>query len=143
MGYCPVIEASPTELDTVYTLLKRSVAMGKKLCLDDIIIVMDQAIYAKAQEIVLQKNREFENVVLRMGAFHVITTFLAVLGKHFADAGLVDILIESGILAYGSLSGVVEGRHYNRTIRARKIEALFRFKWKAFIHWLQVKRFNV
>ena len=28
-GYCPVIGASPTELDTVYTLLKRSVAMGK------------------------------------------------------------------------------------------------------------------
>ena len=86
VGYCPVIEASPTELDTVYTLLKRSVAMGKKLGQDNIIIVMDQAIYAKAQEIVLQKNREFENVVLRMGAFHVITTFLAVLGKRFADA---------------------------------------------------------
>ena len=34
--------------------------MGKKLGQDDIIIVMDQAIYAKAQEIVLQKNEEFE-----------------------------------------------------------------------------------
>ena len=28
VGYCPVIEASPTELSTVYTLLKRSVQMG-------------------------------------------------------------------------------------------------------------------
>ena len=82
---------------------------------------MDQAIYAKAQEIVLQKNREFENVVLRMGAFHVITAFLAVLGKRFADAGLVDNFIESGIVAYGSMGGVVEGRHYNRAIRAHKI----------------------
>ena len=53
VGYCPVIEASPTELDTVYTLLKRSVTMGQKLGQHDIIIVMDQAIYAKAQEIVL------------------------------------------------------------------------------------------
>lgn len=139
VGYCPVIEASPTELDTVYTLLKRSVAMGKKLGQDDIIIVMDQAIYAKAQEIVLQRNREFENVVLRMGSFHVITTFLAVIGKRYADAGLVDILIESGVIAYGSMNGVLEGRHYNRAIRAHKIvlEALFRLKWKAFIQWLQ------
>ena len=141
VGYCPVIEASPTELDTVYTLLKRSVAMGKKLGQDDIIIEMDQAIYAKAQEIVLQKNREFENVVLRMGSFYVITTFLAVLGKRYADAGLVDILIESGVFAYGSMNGVLEGRHYNRAIRAHKIvlETLFRLKWKAFIHWLHLR----
>ena len=30
VGYCPVIEASPTELPTVYTLLKRPVQMGRK-----------------------------------------------------------------------------------------------------------------
>ena len=60
---------------------------------------MDQAIYAKSQEIVLQKNRIFESIVLRMGSFHVITTFLAVLGKRYADAGHVDILIETGVLA--------------------------------------------
>ena len=120
VGYCPVIEASPTELDTVYTLIKRSVAMGKKLGQDDIIIVMDQAIYDKAQQIVLQKNKEFENIVLRMGSFHVIWTFFAVLGKRYADAGLADILIESGVGAYGSMNGILEGRHYNRAIRAHK-----------------------
>ena len=141
VGYCPVIEASPTELDTVYTLLKRSVTMGQKLGQHGIIIVMDQAIYAKAQEIVLQKSGEFQNVVLRMGSFHVITTFLVVIGKRFADAGLVDILIESGVVAFGSMNGVLEGRHYNRAIRAHRIvlEALFRLEWKAFERWLHLK----
>ena len=33
-GYCPVIEASPTQLSTVYTLLKRSVQMSRKLGLE-------------------------------------------------------------------------------------------------------------
>lgn len=141
VGYCPVIEASPTELDTVYTLLKRSVAMGKKLGQDDIIIVMDQAIYAKAQEIVLQRNREFENVVLRMGSFHVITTFLAVIGKRYAAAGLVDILIESGVIAYGSMNGVLDGRHYNRAIKSTqdwlRSSLSFHSMAVAFIQWLE------
>ena len=94
-----------------------------------------QAIYAKGQEIVLQKNKEFENAILRMGSFHVITTFLAILEKRYADAGLADILIESGVVAYGSMNGVLEGRHYNIAIRAYEIvlEALIRLKWKAFI----------
>ena len=50
--YCPGIEASPTELSTVYTLLKKSMEMGRKLGLDEIIIVMDLAICAQAQDIV-------------------------------------------------------------------------------------------
>ena len=41
VGYCPVIEASSTELLTVYTLLQKSVEMGRMLGLDEIIIVMD------------------------------------------------------------------------------------------------------
>ena len=113
VGYCPVIEASPTELSTVYTLLKRSVQMGRKLGQAEVIIVMDLAIYAKAQEIVWKQTGEFSNVVLRMGAFHTAMTFIAVLGKRFGDAGLSDLFIEAGIVASGSVSGVLEGRQYN------------------------------
>ena len=47
--YCPVIEVSPTELSTVYTLLKRSVEMGQQLGHEEVIIVMDLAVYAKVQ----------------------------------------------------------------------------------------------
>ena len=31
VGYCPVIEASPTELPTVYTILQRSLQMADQL----------------------------------------------------------------------------------------------------------------
>lgn len=88
VGYCPVTDSSPTKLSTVYTLLCKSVEMGRKLGQEEIIIVMDLAIYAKAQEIVWKQREEFSNVVLRMGAFHTAMTFLAVLGKRFGDAGL-------------------------------------------------------
>ena len=47
VGYCPVIEASPTELPTVYTILQRSQQMADQLGQRDVIIVFDQAIYAR------------------------------------------------------------------------------------------------
>lgn len=59
---------------------------------------------------------------------------LRILGKRFADAGLRDLLVEAGVVAQGSVSSVLEGRHYNRGVRAHKIvyEALMRLVWTQF-----------
>ena len=35
----------------------------------------------------------------------------------FQDAGLKDICIEAGIVAEGSINGVLDGKHYNRAVR--------------------------
>ena len=91
VGYCPVIEASPTELPTVYSLLQRSLQMADQLGQRDMIIVFDQAIYAQALEIVWQNPQQFQRVVLRMGTFHTVCTFLAAIGKRFSGAGLEDV----------------------------------------------------
>ena len=61
---------------------------------------------------------------------------MAVIGKRFQDSGFQDILVESEIVATGSLNGVMSGHHYNRSIRAHKLmfEALQRLRWKAFLN---------
>ena len=45
-----------------------------------------------------------------------------------------DIMIESEIIAPGSVKGVLTRKHYNRSIRAHKLiyEALERLRWEAF-----------
>ena len=68
IGYCPVINASPTENLTVYTLLCRSITMARQADLPFTMVVLGQAIYAKAVDIVLQRPQEFCSVGLRMGA---------------------------------------------------------------------------
>ena len=93
VGYCPVIESSPTELQTVYTILQRSLQRADQLCQKDVIVVFDQAICANTQQL--------ELVVLRTGTFHTICAFSAAIGKRFAGAGLDDVLVESGIVASG------------------------------------------
>lgn len=98
---------------------------------------MDQALYAKAAEIIWKEDR-FSNILLRMGTFHAICNAMAILGKRFGDGGLKDILMESQIVAEGSISGVIGGKHYNRAVRAYKYvyEALIRLAWAEFMQWL-------
>ena len=64
---------------------------------------------------------------------------LAILGKRFGDSGLKDIFIESQIVAEGSISGVIDGKHYNRGVRAHKYlyEALMRLAWAEFTRRLE------
>ena len=63
---------------------------------------------------------------------------LAIIGKRFADAGLADLLIESGVLGPSTVCSVLSGKHYNRGVRAHKaaMEALFRTLWRKFEVWL-------
>ena len=76
----------------------------------------------------------FKGVLPRMGMFHTICTLFRIIGKRYADAGLKDLCIESGVIAEGSIAGVLEGRKYNRAVRFNKLmyEALIRLAWKGF-----------
>ena len=120
VAYLPTINAPATELSTVNEILRQSEDIRKRLYLDQIVVVLDQALYAKACE-VAWKNRElYEKIILRLGTFHTICNLLSIIGKRFQDAGLSDVCIESGILAGGSVCGVMEGKVYNRAVRIHK-----------------------
>jgi hypothetical protein len=84
--------------------------------LGNIICVFDQAPYAKATEIKWKLPDKFDNVVVRMGAFHTTCTLLAIIGKRFQDAGLKDICIEAGLIEEGSIGSVLDGRMYNSAV---------------------------
>ena len=88
IGYLPVIDSPATELATVNELLKRSVFISERLQVNEIVIVLDEAIYAKAQ-MIRWKEEEFKNrIVIRLGEFHIIMSFSSAIGKIFKDAGL-------------------------------------------------------
>ena len=121
VGYLPVIPTSPTELSTVYTMLHRSMSTADRFGQHDVVIVLDQAIYAKALEIIWKHQADFERVVLRMGAFHIACTFMAVIGKRFGDAGLRDMLVESRTVGPSAVHTVLNGKHYNRAMQCHQL----------------------
>ena len=57
-----------------------------------------------------------------MGTFHIILTFLAVIAARFKDAGLRDVVIQSMVVAEGSVDTMFTGtRAYKRAVRVYKI----------------------
>lgn len=136
--YLPVIEASPTEMTTVNTILAQSVEMADRLQVNSMVLVFDQAIYAKAQQIRWKDEKLTSRLVIRLGEFHTIMSFVGIIGKRFKAAGLQDIFIESQLIDEGSVNGVMSGHMYNRSMRCHKLmfEALQHLRFEAFLNSL-------
>ena len=102
-------------------------------------LVFDQAIYAKAQQIRWKDDDLTRRIVIRLCEFHTCMSYLGILGKRFGDAGLQDMLIESEVVAPGSINGVMNGHHNNRRMRAHKLlyESLQRIRLLTFLDSLQ------
>ena len=139
IGYLQPVNESPTELPAMYTVLKRSQHFGYTLGLSEIDCVFDQACYAKACQIKWASPNEFKDLSCRLGSFHTIPVLISAIFKRFGDAGLVDIITESNIIASGSLNGIINGHHYNRAVRTLKLiyEAMSRLQWKQFGEYLK------
>ena len=122
IGYLDCLDAPATDMSTIYHMMQRSVKIKEQLKLRSIVCVYDQAIYAKAYQIKCKNPDQFKGVFLMMGTFHVILNFLAVIAARFKDAGLRDIIVQSMIVAEGSVDTMFNGsRAYNRAARSYKI----------------------
>ena len=112
VGYLPTINAPATQMYTVNEVLNQSLSIMQSLNQTKIVCVFDQALYATAVEITWKHPDKFQNTIIdRLGVFHTICTLLSTIGKRFQDAVLRDLCIESGVIAEGSIAGVmvVEG----------------------------------
>ena len=138
VGYCPMINASSAEYSTIYTVMKDAQKMMASLQQKHSVITFDLAIYSKAKEIQWRQHEEFKDTILRLGGFHIALNYLAVIGKMFQDSGLHDIMVESEIYGSHAASVLLQGKSYNRGVRAHKIvlEGLLRMQWQAFLIWM-------
>jgi len=95
---------------------------------------MDLAAAKMAYDIIWDSGDKFSNVILNLGPFHVMCSFMGALGKMMTSSGFEDILIESGLCASGSIHQIMSGKHYNRAVRVHStmLDALQRLLLEAF-----------
>lgn len=62
VGYLPTINASATEMTTVKEILRRSDEIRKTLDLSATVVVMDQALFAKAAEVAWKEHDTTWNI---------------------------------------------------------------------------------
>ena len=63
VGFLPTINAPATNMSTVHEVLARSVKIKGALQLKSIVVVLDEALYAKATEIVWKYPDMFKGIV--------------------------------------------------------------------------------
>lgn len=88
IAYLPVIDAPVTDTSTINTLLRHSISICQRLQLSEIVLVFDEAIYAKAQMIRWKNDEMKKRLVIRLGDFHTVMSFCSAISKIFKDAGL-------------------------------------------------------
>jgi len=124
---------------TVHKVLVQSLKIKNTLKLKSIVLILDKALYAKATEAQWKQSERLKDIALRMGVLHTACNLLSIIGKRFRDAGLCDLCVQSGVIAEGSVAGVLDGRRYNRGVTLHKImyEALMRLAWQGFNAWIE------
>ena len=138
VGYLPTINAPATDMSTVQEILNQTISIQESLNLKCIAVVLDQALFSKASEIMWRYQEKYKSIILMMGNFHTICNLMSIIGKMFGDAGLRDLAVESGVIAAGSIEKVLEGKQYNRAVRFHKLtyEALMRLVYVGFEAWV-------
>ena len=65
--YLPTIDVPTTDTATVHEFLVQSLEIKNTLKLKSIVLVFDQALYAKTAEVQWKQSERFTDIVLRMG----------------------------------------------------------------------------
>ena len=100
--------------------MERALKIIDQLHLVAIVCVFDQTIYSKACEIKWKEAEKSQNYVLMLGIFHLLMMYTGILNKRFSVSGLKDALIQSSIIAEGSIDSALRGKCYNRDVRLYK-----------------------
>ncbi|XP_044760396.1 uncharacterized protein LOC123317849 [Coccinella septempunctata] len=88
----PFINAAPSSLTTLHTALLYAVEETKKNNATTTFVTFDQPLYFKANSIICQSdNPDFKNVVVRLGGFHLLMSYMGAIGFIMDGSGLKDL----------------------------------------------------
>ncbi len=126
-------------MNTVYTTLKRGKDLADKCGQDCHVHTFDQQLYAVAQMVKWSCVEEFPSLVIRLGGFHTLSTFIACIGSIWGDAGLKDMLADSETYAHATVESMLSGKQFHRAIRGLTLvfEALVQIFITNFLKWLE------
>ena len=123
IGYMENIALPPTRLDVV----QETMAISEKVrqeCGEEYIVVhvaYDLGIAKPAIRIQEEESPKFDKLFIEIGPFHLRMSYFACVGYFITGSGLDEIICTSEVLGSGSLSGFLQGRHFNRCTRVHPL----------------------
>ncbi len=88
ISYLPIIDNPITEWSTINEILRQSVKIADELELQQVVLVADEAVYAKIQQVRWKSDLYTRRCIVRLGEFHAIMSYSSCIGKRFKNSGL-------------------------------------------------------
>lgn len=122
--YLAPINESPTGKDVVVQTMKESQEIAKEIGEKCISVTYDLAIAKMAMQIQSTEKPRFDNLFIHLGGFHIIFAYFKAVGKFIAGCGLMNVAVDTELLASGSVNSFLDGKHFNRCKRLHPLMAL-------------------
>ncbi|XP_064120382.1 uncharacterized protein LOC135225033 [Macrobrachium nipponense] len=116
----PFINNSPNHPDTLYSALCYAQDVSEKYRLGIIPVTFDQPLYQKAVEIV-QASPDLTKVIVRLGGFHLLMSYMGAIGHIMAGSGLSDLW--ETVYGINTVKHMLTGHAYARALRAHMLTA--------------------
>jgi len=121
IGYMEPILYPITDLATIQECLVTSQRASTLLGQSITLVTMDLGAARLAFDVQSNDSKRFSDVIINLGAFHTMCSYMGAVGKMMCGSGFEDILIESGVCASGSINQVISGKHYNRAMNCHQV----------------------
>lgn len=116
--FLPFIDHPASNVDTIYTTLLCALDIAKSHGQKTCVITFDQPLYSKAREMVAASDSSSNlcKVVVKLGGFHMLMSFLGSMGYIMDGSGLKEAL-GNKIYAPNSVDKMLSGHAYSRSTR--------------------------
>ena len=116
--FLPLIDMSPSDLTCIYsTLCFVNKEAGKHGVTP--VVTFDQPLFWKAQMITFSEKIEFQNMVVRLGMFHTLLSFLGCIGHVMEGSGFRECLEQ--VYAPNAVTHMLSGKAYARAMRGHEL----------------------
>lgn len=121
--FLPFINSNPSDYNTLFTAIRFAIYRARSIGMNACVITFDQPLYMKAQDIVSAVNLADDlTVIIKLGAFHMMLSFLGCIGNIMAGSGLKEAL--STVYADKTCDQILSGHNYSRAVRAHSLVQL-------------------
>ena len=122
--YMPNLNKAITSNDVVRETMRVALSCARECGQAYGLVTYDLDVAKTAMRIRSSDMDEFKDLFIMMGSFHIFICFFRAVGKLIEESGLPELLVDSGVLAPGSLHSFLECKNYNRCRRLHPMLAL-------------------
>ena len=126
IDYYPIINHLTTDYSTVQECLRvSSKSASRQFGQQYAVTIFRLGLCMKAYPIIWKSPHfyEYNDRIVMIGSFHRVWAYLKMMGKKMNESGLVDVLLEAGVIAVGFMNGLISGKNNNHAIDGHKVMA--------------------